>query len=384
MNHSSLRRRRFQARLTDLLLLGGMTVLLSAAPASCSRSEQWLQWRLPAIVRADRHHQPPDLHSMQAEGSRMFFAAKVSLQRLHVLTCSSCWPLSLGLLASLLLSPLVGATLSQHVARPLRDLIRGVEALRRGDPSVCVEIRSRDELEELANSLQTLVEGMRERDQLREALVRHLSASVVQKILAPSGVVHLGGEYVTATIMFADFRGFTSQCQGMSPMAAVNTLNEYFSLIVDVILQYQGTLDKFLGDGLMVVFGAPVAQADHAQRALRCALHIQGVLEHLNRRRTAEGKVHLQLGIGLHSGQVVAGQIGSQRRLEYTVIGSEVNRAFRIQSLAGPGEVLVSEQCYALAGDMALPAESLGPTPLRGFREPLVLYRIQHRLARAA
>ncbi len=298
-----------------------------------------------------------------------------SLETVRALT----WRLKLGtaeaLLLGLVVSWVVGAALARRVTRPLSHLTERVQAVGEGDYEARAEIRTGDEFQQLAETFNDMARGLREREQLKGALVRHLSEQVARRIMADPEAVNLGGKKVEATVLFADVRGFTRQCEGWPPMEVIATLNQYFEVMVEAILQHQGTLDKFLGDGIMAVFGAPLPQSDHPQRALRCALGMQEAVAVLNRRRAAQGRPQLGLGIGLNSGEVVAGEVGSEQRLEYTVIGQEVNRAFRIQSVAGPGEVVLSEQTRQ---DLTEPVawEDLGEVELRGFEAPVRLWRV--------
>jgi adenylate cyclase len=288
-----------------------------------------------------------------------------------------------GLACALVLSIALGALISRRITRPVSQLTEGLRSVSEGDLTAHLELHSGDEFEEFAKTFNLMVVGLREREQLKNVLVRHLSSAVAESILNNPEALQLGGQKVQATVLFADIRDFTQKSTGMVPIEIVGTLNEYFGVIVDVILRHEGTLDKFLGDGLMAVFGAPLAQPDHPARALRCALEIQEAVAGLNRERAQLGLIQFELGVGLNSGEVVAGQVGSHRRMEYTVIGTEVNRAFRIQRLAGPGEVLVSSTLRPCIPEY-LDLEPLGPVALRGMGEAETLYRVAVPRSRAA
>jgi class 3 adenylate cyclase len=276
---------------------------------------------------------------------------------------------------SILLSATLGILVARGVARPIRALTAGVNAVKTGDFHAQVNIRSGDEIEGLGEAFNNMVRGLREREQLKGVLVRHLSYQVAQKVMEDPDAVDLGGERVQASIFFADLRNFTGLSHDMPAHRAVAILNQYFAVVVEVILAHDGTLDKFLGDGVMAVFGAPVPQPDHAQRAIRCALAVQEAVAELNRKRAETGELQLSLGIGISSGDAIAGQIGTAERLEYTVIGREVNRASRIQGVAGPGEVIISEESLQLVRDRAEVADA-GRVELKGFPQPVQVYRV--------
>jgi adenylate cyclase len=209
----------------------------------------------------------------------------------------------------------------------------------------------------------------------RKALERFLSSAIVDKILASPDQVHLGGENQTATILFADIRGFTRMSEHMEPQQVVELLNEFFSEMTDLIFEYGGTLDKYLGDGIMAVFGAPLAKPDDAPRSAKTATEMQRALARLNRDWEARGQAALHMGVGVNTGPVTAGNIGSSRRMDYTVIGDAVNLASRLCANAAGGQILISESTFAqLNGNF--PAQRLEPIQVKGRETPVEVYEI--------
>lgn len=185
-----------------------------------------------------------------------------------------------------------------------------------------------------------------------DALERFLPAPVVQRLARDPSALAMGGDEHDATVLFADLRGFTSMSSDMSPTAVVALLNEYFAEMVDEIFLSDGVLDKFIGDGICAVFPRGASGADHAEKAIRCARGMLDRLEALNARRSARGEPPLAIGVGLHSGMVLAGNIGSPRRMEYTHIGDAVNVAARMESLTkeAGAPIVASEETVRRAG----------------------------------
>jgi adenylate cyclase len=209
----------------------------------------------------------------------------------------------------------------------------------------------------------------------RQALERFLSGPIVEKILASPGQIHLGGENQTATILFSDIRGFTRLAEKMEPQEVVELLNEYFTEMTDLIFENGGTLDKYLGDGIMAVFGAPLPKPDDALRSVKTAIAMQRALARLNRDWEARGQPALRAGIGVNTGAVTAGNIGSTKRMDYTVIGDAVNLASRLCANAAGGQILTSESTHALLGEK-LPARKLEPIRVKGRDTPVETYEI--------
>ena len=215
----------------------------------------------------------------------------------------------------------------------------------------------------------------------REALVRsnferYFAPNIAAEIAQQEAVVPLGGERRPITILFSDIRGFTSMAESMGPDAIAQLLTEYFSEMVEIVFEHGGTLDKFVGDAIMALWGAPIAHADDPGRALRAAVAMQRGVAHLNQQWALAGRPEIGVGIGINYGEVFAGNIGSHRRLEYTVIGDAVNVASRLCSEAGPGEILVSEALCQVVKDHA-EYEYLPAMALRGRTRSVQVFRVK-------
>lgn len=215
----------------------------------------------------------------------------------------------------------------------------------------------------------------------REALVRsnferYFAPNIAAEIAQQDTIVPLGGDRRPITVLFSDIRGFTSMAESMGPDAIAQLLTEYFSEMVEIIFEHGGTLDKFVGDAIMALWGAPIAHADDPDRALRAAVAMQRGVARLNQRWALAGRPEIGVGIGINYGEVFAGNIGSHRRLEYTVIGDAVNVANRLCSEAGAGEILVSEALCQVVKDHA-DYEYLPAMALRGRTRSVQVYRVK-------
>jgi adenylate cyclase len=216
----------------------------------------------------------------------------------------------------------------------------------------------------------------------RKALERFLSSAIVERILANPDQIHLGGENQTATILFTDIRGFTRQAERMEPHQVVEWLNEYFTEMTDLLFENGGTLDKYLGDGIMALFGAPISRPDDILRSVKTAMEMQRALIRLNTDWAARGQPTMQIGVGVNTGPVTAGNIGSTKRMDYTVIGDAVNLASRLCANARAGQILVSESTYHQLG-IEFPARKLEPIRVKGKDTPVEIYEIDWRQATA-
>ena len=211
--------------------------------------------------------------------------------------------------------------------------------------------------------------------QTRAQISRLIPPSVVEQVLKGELVIEKGGRVTEVTMLFSDIRGFTTMSDGRPPQEIVNTLNEYFEVMVDILFKYSGTLDKFVGDEIIGLFGAPIAIEDAPFKAVACGVAMFQALEEFNRTRASENQPPLRIGVGINTGNVITGSIGSTRALQYTAIGDAMNVASRLVNVASSGEIIISEDTYKhVAGRVE--ATQLPPVKVKGKAEELKVYRV--------
>ncbi|HWA10368.1 MAG TPA: adenylate/guanylate cyclase domain-containing protein [Opitutaceae bacterium] len=232
---------------------------------------------------------------------------------------------------SLVLAGLLGSAFARQLGRPVEALAAHTRVIAGGDYATRIELRRSDELGRLAAAFNQMSAGLAERDRVRDLLDKNVSPEVAAQLMRDGAA--LGGEEREVTVLFADLRNFTSLSEKLPPREVLVLLNRYLDRMSAEIERHGGVIDKFIGDEIMALFGAPVAHGDDADRALSAALAMQAALAQLNGELAAEGRPPLAIGIGLNTARVVAGNMGSARRLNYSVIGDGVNVAARLQSL---------------------------------------------------
>ena len=209
----------------------------------------------------------------------------------------------------------------------------------------------------------------------RSNFERYFTPQLAQRIASSEGATRLGGDKREVTVLFSDIRGFTALSETMPPDDMATLLSEYFTEMVDCVFRYSGTLDKFIGDSVMAQWGAPIAADDDADKAMASAIDMMQELSKLNAKWKSEGRPTLQIGIGINYGDAFAGNIGSESRLEFTVIGDVVNTASRLCSAAGPGEVLISEEMRkALSKKPKL--KEMPPMELKNKTQPVKVFKV--------
>jgi adenylate cyclase len=245
---------------------------------------------------------------------------------------------------------------SSSITQPIKKLFWATEQIVEGNFDVSLQASSTDEIGALSVAFKDMASGLKERDKIKTAFGKFHSKEIAQKLL--SGEITLGGERKQATVFFSDIRGFTAMSEQMSPDDVVAMLNEYMTEMVRIIYKWNGVVDKYIGDAIMAVWGVPEVNPKDSYNAVRACLEMRDFMIEFNEQKKKDKKPQLGVGIGLHSGEVLAGNIGSEERLEYTIIGDTVNQASRIEGAnkAVGSDILISSETYALIKDQGIVA----------------------------
>jgi len=221
----------------------------------------------------------------------------------------------------------------------------------------------------------SLLQQVEAEAETRARLGRLLSPNLVDEVVSGELDLTQGGEERQAAVLFSDIRGFTSMSATMEATEVTALLNEYFEVMVDVVFELGGTLDKYMGDAIMALFGVPKADSEASANAVRCALKMEAALRSLNRVRQARGEQTIEMGIGINSGEMVWGPLGSRRTMDYTVIGDVVNVGARLCSHADAGEIIVAQGVHEALGESFVLYE-LPPARLKGKAEPVRIWKV--------
>jgi len=242
---------------------------------------------------------------------------------------------------------IVSALVARSLARPLVRMAEATGRVAKGDLDIDLsDIRRSDEVGQLADGFTRMVEGLKQRDFIRDTFGRYLTKEVVRRLLESKDGLKLGGEAREITLMMSDLRGFTALTSHMAPEQIIAFLNRYLARMVEILLDHMGVIDEIIGDGILAFFGAPEPMEDHPARAVASALKMQAAMERINELNVADGLAHLEMGVAVHTGTVVVGNIGSERRSKYGAVGSDVNFTGRVESFTVGGQVLISEATY--------------------------------------
>jgi class 3 adenylate cyclase len=265
--------------------------------------------------------------------------------------------------------------LSKNVSELLQSFESAMAAVRKGDLDTHVPVVSNDEIGRVGEGFNRMIHDLKEAETVKDTFGRYLSKEVVDEILKSPGGVELKGELRDISVLVSDLRGFTRLTAALMPRQVLEIVNRYFETMTEIIISHRGTIDEFTGDGILVFFGAPQAIPDHCRRAVRCALDMQEAMGALNTQLSGRALPELRMGIGINCGQLIVGNIGSEKRKKYGALGSPINLAFRIEAETVGGEVLVSPEVHShLNGQLMV--DEARESLLKGLDDPVTLYRV--------
>lgn len=277
-----------------------------------------------------------------------------------------------------LLLMVASIVLGKKLSRPITEIVSAASALQSGKKIAEPKERRNDELGLLMNAINNMGDDLVQKDQLEGLLGKFLAKDVADKVIHQLDSVQLAGEHVHATVLFADIVGFTSISEKMDPAEVQKLLNEYYGYFTSCARFYFGSVDKFIGDCVMVVFGAPKDDPKHQYHSISCALLMQELAKRLNERRKKAGMFPIELRIGINSGSMLAGFVGSEQRMEYTVVGDSVNLASRLCSEAEGSETIIEQSLYDHVNkEYPLTISNPKEIRVRGKETPVNIYSVQ-------
>lgn len=312
------------------------------------------------VKKADKNNYFISVHSIN---NNIFAVTTISESAVYEVIDRTTYRIILFSLAVLFIAIIIIRIFSNTITYPIADLVDASNKIEQGEFNLEIEPRTRDEIGLLTSSFIQMSHGLAEREKLMVSFSKFTNKVIAQK--AANGELALGGETRNATIFFSDIRSFTAMSEKMRPDEVVDFLNQYMTLMVECVNKTNGVVDKYIGDAIMAVWGAPESNGSPAQDALNAvttALMMRVSLFKFNKERHEKGLTPVKIGCGINSGPVVAGQIGSNERMEYTVIGDAVNLASRTEALNKPfaTDILITENTYNLIKDKVIVEEMPG------------------------
>lgn len=277
----------------------------------------------------------------------------------------------------ILIGIVITAWISNRVTSPIVRIIDISRKIAAGDYQARFNETSSGELAVLVDSLNAMTNQLLQKLHVEQTFSRYISPKVAKEVLADLAPQELGGKEVTGSVLFADIVGFTSVSETMKAEKVSQLLNDYFTYIDQAAHHCDGHVDKYMGDCAMILFGVPDSDSNHLTNAVYCALLIHRVIERVNRDRLERGDVAVSFSIGVNAGPMLAGNMGSRSRMEYTVVGDTVNTASRLASVSGPGEIIVTES-VAKTRDISLQFDvtKVNAVRLKGKQQPVTIYRV--------
>jgi class 3 adenylate cyclase len=266
--------------------------------------------------------------------------------------------------------------MTKRVSRPIVDLTAStVKVIEEDSYQEPLEVKSRDEVGRLTTAFNSMMEGLRQRDFIRDTFGRYVTKEVVTELLDTPDGLKLGGEKREVTIMFTDLRGFTPLSERLSPDEVIGILNRYLGKMADIVSQYEGTVNEFAGDGLLAFFGAPIKRDDGPVRTVACAVAMQLAMEDINRQNRELGLPPIAMGVGINTGEVIVGNVGSENRTKYGAVGHHINLASRVEGTTIGGQILITPSTYERVKDTVI-VQSARSFKFKGVDQDVTLYEV--------
>jgi class 3 adenylate cyclase len=329
-------------------------------------------YRTPAGARISAFAPILDARGHTAAVLKVDYPVDFYFDRLRELDATIAQGMAVGALLAVALAVIV----ARRLTRPVVALTGAAARVAGGDLTATLPVRSRDEVGQLTRAFNTMVDGLRQREIIRNAFGRYVSPEVAQAVLESPEGLRLGGRKREVTVLMSDMRGYTRFAEHGDPSGVMAVLNEYLGRMADLVIAHGGTVNEFIGDAVFAVFGAPVEHPDHAERAAACALAMQRAMDDLNEANVAQGRPRFEMGIGVNTGEAVVGNIGSEQRTKYAVVGAAVNLAARVESCTVGGQILVTTSTLRYLGALADVAPPVY-AELKGLDAPVALYELR-------
>jgi len=280
-------------------------------------------------------------------------------------------------LGLVLVSVLLAFPLAYRLCQPIHQLVKVGEALNSGDTATLIRADRKDEIGRVLSTFKYLADGMEEKRKVESAFSQFLSPTIAKQVLDQPRGTELGGTTTHGSVLFCDVVGFTEMSESLLPVEVGGLLNQYFKYFSVAAHSCHGTVDKFIGDCVMILFGVPEMDEQHGLHAVTCAVLIQQIALRINRQRDRDGLPIVEFRIGINSGAMLAGNLGSEERMQYTVVGDAVNLTSRICNLCEPGKILVTRDTLDQPGLGTITRpQSLGSVRVKGRRRPVAPYMI--------
>ncbi len=286
--------------------------------------------------------------------------------------------MSITTILILVVAFILSFALGRHITHPVKHLTAAANAIAEGNLDYRIAEYRNDEIGELIDSFNSMAQGLKERQQIENTFSQYLAPDIAQNILSNLDQPGIPSQYVNASVLFVDIVGFTAMCEGLKSQEVAKLLNEYYYFILKSSNLYNGTVDKYIGDGAMIIFGAVEEDLDHAAHAIFCAQLLLCLVDRLNGIRTEKGLPTVEFKLGIHCGEMLAGTLGCSEFMQYTVVGNTVNLASRLCNTGQAGKLVISENAYhASKLENKLEVEKQMSLSVKGKSQPVSVYIIK-------